>query len=35
MGHANIETTMDVYAEATAEQKTETIRNLSSNLKVF
>ena len=29
MGHRNIETTMDVYAEATDRKKKETIDNLS------
>lgn len=35
MGHANIETTMDIYAEATAEKKKEAIENLSKNMKLF
>lgn len=35
MGHANIETTMDVYAEATAEKKRESMDNLSKKLNVF
>lgn len=35
MGHANIETTMDIYAEVTDMKKTEAIENLSKNLKVF
>ena len=35
MGHANIETTMDIYAEATAEKKKEAIENLSKNIKLF
>ena len=35
MGHANIETTMDIYAEATAEKKKEVIENLSKNIKLF
>ena len=35
MGHANIETTMDIYAEVTDMKKTEAIENLSHNLNVF
>jgi Site-specific recombinase XerD len=35
MGHANIETTMNIYAEATDEKKTEAITNLSQKLDVF
>lgn len=35
MGHANIETTMDIYAEVTDMKKTEAIENLSKNLNVF
>lgn len=35
MGHANIETTMDIYAEATMERNTEAIQNLSKVLDVF
>ncbi len=35
MGHANIETTMDIYAEATVEKKKEAIENLSKNMKLF
>lgn len=35
MGHANIETTMDIYAEVTDMKKTEAIENLSHNLDVF
>lgn len=35
MGHANIETTMDIYAEATEQKKIEAIENLSQNLDVF
>lgn len=35
MGHANIETTMDIYAEATAEKKKEAIESLSKNMKLF
>ncbi len=35
MGHANIETTMDIYAEVTDMRKTEAIENLSHNLDIF
>ena len=35
MGHANIETTMDIYAEVTDMKKTEAIENLSKKLKLF
>ena len=35
MGHANIETTMDIYAEVTDLKKTEAIENLAKNLAVF
>ncbi|MFQ9716219.1 MAG: tyrosine-type recombinase/integrase [Blautia sp.] len=35
MGHANIETTMDIYAEVTDIKKTEAIENLSHKLDVF
>ncbi len=35
MGHANIETTLDIYAEVTDMKKTESIENLSRNLKIF
>lgn len=35
MGHANIETTLDIYAEVTDLKKTESIENLSRNLKIF
>ena len=35
MGHANIETTMDIYAEATVGAKQKAIENLSNNLKLF
>lgn len=35
MGHANIETTMDIYAEATMSKKQEAIESLSANLNVF
>lgn len=35
MGHANIETTMDIYAEVTYTKKQEAIQNLAHNLDVF
>ena len=35
MGHRNIETTMDIYAEATDKKKTESFENLSVKLDVF
>lgn len=35
MGHANIETTMDIYAEVTDSKKKEAIENLSHSLDVF
>ena len=35
MGHANIETTMDIYAEVTDMKKTEAIEKLSHNLNIF
>lgn len=35
MGHKNIETTLDIYAEVTDMKKTEAIDNLSRNLKIF
>ena len=35
MGHKNIETTLDIYAEVTDAKKTESIENLSRNLKIF
>lgn len=35
MGHANIETTMDIYAEVTDVKKKEAIENLSHNLDIF
>ena len=35
MGHRNIETTMDIYAEATDEKKKESFENLSVKLDVF
>lgn len=35
MGHKNIETTMDIYAEATEEKKQESFDNLAANLDIF
>ena len=35
MGHANIETTLDIYAEVTDAKKSEAIENLSRNLRIF
>ena len=35
MGHANIETTMDIYAEVTDTKKTESMRNLAQKYDVF
>jgi Site-specific recombinase XerD len=35
MGHASIETTMDIYAEVTDSKKQEAIENLARNLDVF
>ena len=35
MGHANIETTMDIYAEVTDDKKKEAIENLSHSLDIF
>ena len=35
MGHADINTTMDIYAEVTEKKKKESMENLSKNLKVF
>lgn len=35
MGHADIKTTMDIYAEVSDMKKTESIENLSRNLKIF
>lgn len=35
MGHANIETTMDIYAEATELKKLETIQSLELSNKIF
>ena len=35
MGHVNIETTMDIYAEVIDMKKQGAIQNLSRNLAVF
>ena len=35
MGHASIETTMDIYAEVTEMTKKEALDNLSANLDIF
>ena len=35
MGHANIETTMDIYAEATESKNQQAMKNLSEKLDVF
>jgi integrase len=35
MGHANIETTMDIYAEATELKKREAIKALEKNSDIF
>ena len=35
MGHANIETTMDIYAEATDTKKKEAIKALEKNSDIF
>lgn len=35
MGHVNIETTMDIYAEVTDMKETEAIISLSEKLDVF
>lgn len=35
MGHKNIETTMDIYAEATEEKKQELFENLAAKLAIF
>ncbi|MCI9289440.1 MAG: site-specific integrase, partial [Oscillospiraceae bacterium] len=34
MGHRNIETTMDVYNEATKEKKMESFANLEGKIKI-
>ena len=35
MGHANIETPMDIYAEATDAKKKEAIKALENNSDIF
>lgn len=35
MGHANISTTMDIYAEATKEKKAESFANLEGKIKII
>lgn len=35
MGHADINTTMDIYAEVTETKKKEAMENLSKNLRIF
>ena len=35
IGHANIETTMDIYAEVTDTKKMESMRNLAQKYDVF
>ena len=35
MGHSNIQTTMDIYAEATNEKKTESFKDLTTKYKLF
>ncbi len=35
MGHADINTTMDIYAEVTETRKQESMENLSKNMKIF
>lgn len=35
MGHKNIQTTMDIYAEATEKKKQESFENLAANLEIF
>lgn len=34
MGHADIETTMNIYAEATKEKKQESFSNLEGKIKI-
>ena len=34
MGHADISTTMDIYAEATEQKKKEVFANLDSKIKI-
>ncbi len=35
MGHASIETTMDIYAEVTDDKKKTALEDLARNLNVF
>ena len=35
MGHANIETTMDIYAEATKDKKIDSFKDLSTQYSIF
>lgn len=35
MGHKDIQTTMDIYAEATEEKKQETFEHLAATMDVF
>ena len=35
MGHADIQTTMNIYAEVTEDKKRESIEHLSKNMKIF
>ena len=35
MGHANIETTMNIYAEVTDDKKKAALEDLARNLDVF
>ena len=35
MGHKNIETTLDIYAEATEKKKQESFENLVAKLDIF
>lgn len=35
MGHKNIETTLDIYAEATEKKKQESFENLATKLDIF
>lgn len=34
MGHADIETTMNIYAEATTKKKVESFANLEGKIKI-
>ena len=35
MGHKDIQTTMDIYAEATEEKKQETFEHLTATMDIF